>query len=336
MKKRSPLAISIAVVCVVQYLISVPVHSLDLEKATAQADLIVVGRVLSINEEDRTTFEVPTGNLMPATRFRASLRVDHVLKGDLKLHDLFFEFLVPEYPVGLQGVDSGQYSIFFLKKDQNRWTFFDPANPDLPAVPNSKLPPGTPLDRVTAAVAQVLGSPNSTDRDHFRALDALERLRTDFARDLLRQALERSSGPLRLDIARTLDARGDVVGLVVVEDALLKSGGLPENVVASLAGSLRGMKDPSAIPSLSRLAGSNDPRVRLGAAVALRQTASSAAIQPLTHLLNDSDSQVLYYAVVGLGEITHQDEWTPAMDEFEQHKDRYLEYWRNWADSNVH
>jgi len=257
------------------------------------------------------------------------------LKGDLKSQDLLFEFLIPEYPVGLQGVDSGQYSIFFFKKDQNRWTFFDPTNPDLPAVPNGELPPGAPLDRVTAVVAQVLGSPNSTDRDYFRALDALGRLRTDFARDVLRQALEHSSSRLRLDIARTLVARGDIVGLPIVEEALLKSGGLPENVVASLAGSLRGLKDPSAVPSLSRLSGSNNPRVRLGAAVALRQTASSAAIQPLSRLLSDSDSQVLYYAVSGLGEITHQDEWTPAMDEFEQHRARYLEYWRSWVGSNV-
>jgi hypothetical protein len=335
MKKRSLSAISTMVVCLVAYLASVPMHSLDLEKATAQADLIVVGRVLSVDYEGKTSYELPGGTSVPATRFRALLKVDRVLKGDLKSQNLFFEFLIPEYPVGLQGVDVAQYSIFFFKNDQRGCTFFDPTNPDLPAVPNGELPAGAVLDRVAATVAQVLSSPNATESDHFRALDALGRLRTDFARDLLRQALERSSGGLRLDIAKTLVARGDVVGLAVVEAALLRPDGLPENVVAALAGSLRGMKDPGAISSLSRLTRSSDFRVRLGATVALRQTASSAAIAPLSHLLSDSDSQVLYYAVAGLGEITHQDEWTPAMDEFEQHKARYLEYWRNWAGSNV-
>jgi hypothetical protein len=334
MKRRCLLAIPIIVACVAPYAIPIPVHSLDLEKASAEADLIVVGRVLAIEEMENTSLEVTSGTVVLATRYRVTLRVDRVLKGDLSSQDLLFEFLVPEVPTGLKGVDSGQYSIFFLKRDQNRWVFYDPTNPALPAVPNGELPPGTPLDRVTATLAQVLASTNSTDKDYFEVLSALGRLRTDFARDLLRQALERSSGRLRLDIARTLVARGDIVGLAVVEEALLPPGGLPENLVASLAGSLRGIKDPSAVPNLSKLIVSTNSQVRLGAAVALRQTASAAAIEPLSHLLSDSDSEVLYYAVVGLGEITHQDEWTPAIDEFREHEKRYLTYWREWARSN--
>ena len=334
MKKRLLSSVSITLVCLVPYLISAPVHSLDLEKITAQADLIVVGRVLSIEERESTSLELAGGAVVRATRFRATLKVDRVLKGDLKSQDMFFEFLIPEYPTGLRGVDSGQYSIFFLKRDQSRWVFLDPMNPDLPAVPGGELPIGTPLEQVTDAVAQVLVSPASTDRDCFRALDALGRLRTEHAGGLLRQALEHSSGTLRLDVARTLVARGDIAGLAVIEDALLRSGGLPEHVVAGLAGSLRGMKDPSAVPSLSRLIGSNNSLVRLGAAVGLRQTGSSAAIQPLSHLLGDTDPEVLYYAVAGLGEITHQDEWTPAMDEFKQHQSHYLTYWRQWAQMN--
>ena len=235
----------------------------------------------------------------------------------------------------MKGVDSGQYSIFFLRKDQNRWIFYDPTNPDLPAVPGGELSAGTPLDRVTTTLAQVLGSTNSTDRDYFQVLSTLGSLKTDLARDLLRQAMERASGRRRLDIARTLVARNDIVGLRLVEEALLNPGGLPENVVGSLASSLRGIKDSRAVPILSPLIGSSNPQVRLGAAVALRQTSSPAAIEPLAHLLNDGDPEVLYYAVVGLGEITHQDEWTPAIPEFSQHKERYLEYWRRWAQSNL-
>lgn len=328
------LAISLTIVCLVPYLVSVPVRSLDLEKAVAEADLIASGRVVSLDALGDTTVALLGGTVLPASRFRATLKVDRVLKGDLKSQNLFFEFLIPESPVGLKGADSGQYSIFFLKRVQGHWEFFDPTNPDLPAVPDSEMPPGAPLERVTTAVAQVLESPNSSDRDCFRALAALGSLRTDFARDLLRQALADTSGRRRLDIARTLVARGDIAGLIIVEDALLKPSGLPENLVASLASSLRGIKDPNAIPSLTKLAGSDISRVRLGAAVALRQTASPAAIPSLSRLLNDSDTEVLYYAVVGLGEITHQDEWTPAMDEFEKNQARYLAYWRDWAHTN--
>jgi HEAT repeats len=333
MRRRSVLGIFI-IACTAPYVSAVPVHSLDLEKATAHADLIVVGRVSAVDEMENTSLEVTSGTVVPATRYRATLKVDRVLKGDLESQNLFFEFYVPDYPTGLQGVASGQYSIFFLKRDRNRWEFYDPTNPDLPAAPDSEQPTGTPLDRVTATLAQVLGSTSATERDYFQVLSALGRLKTDLSRDLLRQAMERAPGHLRLEIARTLVSRDDTVGLGVVEEALLSPGSLPENLVASLAGSLRGIKDSSAVPTLSKLIASNNSQVRLGAAVALRQTASPAAITPLSRLLRDSDPEVLYYAVVGLGEITHQDEWTPAMDEFREHEKRYLAYWRQWAQSN--
>jgi hypothetical protein len=332
--KKQSLLISIVVVWLVPSVMSVPVHSLDLQRAAAYADLIVVGRVTSIDGGANTSLEVTGGSIVPATRFQATLKVDQVFKGDPKSKELFVEFLVPEYPVGLKGVEAGQYSIFFLKANQGRWEFFDATNPDLPAVPGGEIPAGSSLDRMTAALAQVLLSPSATERDCFRALDALGSLKTTFARNLLKQSMARSSGSLRLEIARTLVAHGDAAGLPVVANALLNSVSLPENITASLAASLRGMKDPRVVPVLSKLAGSNDSRVRLGAAVALRQTASSAAIRPLSHLLNDSDRDVLYYAVSGLGEITHQDEWTPAMDEFELHEGRYLTFWRKWAESN--
>ncbi len=57
-------------------------------------------------------------------------------------------------------------------------------------------------------------------------------------------------------------------------------------------------------------------------------------MEPLSRLLNNSDEQVRYYAVVGLGEITKQDEWTPAFPEFREHEAKYLSYWRDWAASN--
>src|SRR5579859_860930 len=311
-----------------------PVHSFDLEKATTQADLIVVGRALNATEVENTTLELAGGAIVTATRYRATLNIHHVIKGDFNFPDLLLEFLIPESPVGLKGVDSGQYGIFFLKKDQNRWTFFDATNPWLPAVPGSETPTGAPLDRVTSLLVQVLESSGSTETEYFQALTALGRLRTDLSRELLRQALARSSGRSRLYIARTLVAKDDVAGLPVVSQALLEPDGLPGNIVEGLANSLRGLKDPNAVPSLSKLTASSNGRIRLGAVVALRQSGSATAIPALARLLNDPDKEVLYYAVVGLGEITHQDEWTPAMQEFSQHEKRYLDYWRRWAQAH--
>jgi HEAT repeat protein len=147
--------------------------------------------------------------------------------------------------------------------------------------------------------------------------------------------MEASSGELQLRIASRLVARNDIAGLDSVEKALLNPAGLSDYLFASLAGSLGGMKDPRAVPALKRLLATNDQRIVKGVAIALRQSGSADALGPLSNLLSNSDEQVRYYAVVGMGEITKQDEWTPAFPEFREHEAKYLSYWRDWGQSNL-
>ena len=173
------------------------------------------------------------------------------------------------------------------------------------------------------------------DTDLFWVLDALGRLKTDLARDTLRQALKSSSGNIHLDVARTLVARNDVAGLEPVESALLHPSGLSNIMISNLAGSLGGLKDPKSIPALKRLLQTNEQEIARAAVVALRQTRSADALEPLSELLNNNEERVRYHAVAGMGEITGQDEWTPAFDEFRNHEAKYLSYWRNWAASNL-
>ncbi|MGH9497141.1 MAG: HEAT repeat domain-containing protein, partial [Candidatus Sulfotelmatobacter sp.] len=120
-----------------------------------------------------------------------------------------------------------------------------------------------------------------------------------------------------------------------VEDALLHPAGILDRDRLALAGSLGGLKDVRAIPGLTQLSEVADPTTRHYAASALRQTGSPAALPPLAKLLNDADFNTRYYAVAGLGEITHQDEWTPSLDEFRQHEDKCTSYWRHWVEGNV-
>ena len=136
-------------------------------------------------------------------------------------------------------------------------------------------------------------------------------------------------------VASKLIARNDLDGLDLVEKSLLYPAGRSTYLLETLAGSLGGLKDPRAIPALKRLLETNDQRIVKGAAIALRQSGSADALDPLSHLLNNGDEQVRYYAVVGLGEITRQDEWTPTFPEFRQHEDKYLSYWRGWTESNL-
>jgi HEAT repeat protein len=118
---------------------------------------------------------------------------------------------------------------------------------------------------------------------------------------------------------------------------LIQRAGLSDDLHASLAASLGGLKDPKAVPALKRLleANANDQNITKGAAIALRQSGSAEALWPLSRLLTNNNQRVRYYAVVGMGEITRQDEWTPAFPEFLEHEGKYLSHWRDWAASNV-
>lgn len=312
---------------------STVVRQLDVASLTSQADIITIGQIISVTDRGPTTLD-PGAGPIPATAFEAVLQVDQTLKGTSQEQNLFVDFVLPHMPIGIQGVVSGQYGIFFLAAKQNQLRFTDPMHPSLPAVRNVKLPPGTAQDQVTVALGQVLGA-QAPDADLFLALDALGRLETDLARDTLRQALRSTSGNIHLDVARTLVARNDIAGLESVEAALLHPDGLSSNMFLNLAGSLGGLKEPKSVPALKRLIETNNPYIVKGAAIALRQSGSGDAVEPLSRLLNNSDEQVRYYAVVGMGEITRQDEWTPTYPEFREHGAKYLAYWRAWAQSNV-
>jgi HEAT repeats len=310
------------------------IRLLDVASLTSQADIIVIGQIISVTDRGPTTVDVGGGPI-PATDLVAVLQVDQPLKGSPHTQTLSVDFALPQMPIGIKSVVPGQYGIFFLSALQNQLRFTDPMYPALPTVRNVKLLPGAVLEQVTIALGQVLIAAQVSDSDRFVALDGLYRLKTDLARDTLRQALNRSSGNIRLDIARTLVARNDVAGLEPVEAALLHPAGLSSYMISNLAGSLGGLRDPRAIPSLSKLIASDNAETRLGAAIGLRQSRSPAALAPLSRALEDTSPLVRYYAVVGMGEITGQDDWTPAFDEFQKHEAKYLSHWRDWAASNL-
>ncbi len=84
---------------------------------------------------------------------------------------------------------------------------------------------------------------------------------------------------------------------------------------------------------------SEDPHIRQGATAALRNTHDPSAITGLAEAVNDTDQEVRYLGVAGLGEITGQNEWTPSTDTFAREEEKYLQHWRAWLasrkDANV-
>jgi hypothetical protein len=140
---------------------------------------------------------------------------------------------------------------------------------------------------------------------------------------------------VRLRAIAALLARDEISHLVSVQELLLQPVAEPvRGAVDRLASGIwHGVRSPEAIPALERLLRAPDFKVRRGAAQALRNTGSSRAIAGLAEALNDSERDIRYIAVIGLGEITRQNEWSPSIDNFYQHEAYFLSYWRNWVKS---
>jgi len=309
-----------------------PLHPIEIGALTEKADLIVLGEVMSRVREGTTTIDM-SGTLMSAEIVRAEIAVDRALKGTAPTGVISLSFAMPDRPVGYRDVVQGEYRMFFLQRKDDSLSFADPWYGDLPAIREQNPVSGSPLNQVTMVLGRALESTRLSDVEQFEVLDAVRRLHTDLSTEILRQTLQSASGDFKLEVARSLVARNDLAAFAVVKDALLQQTGLPVRLVLDLAGSLNGLSDPRAVPGLAKLTEINDSAIRRPAAEALRRTGSQSAIEPLSKLLGDSEFRVRYSAVVGLGEITHQDEWTPTINEFERNEERYLKHWRLWVDA---
>jgi hypothetical protein len=310
------------------------VHSLDVAALVESSDLIVVGQVSTIRDQGTTHSETPHDSRLEK-RLLAVLSTEKTLKGTATSSDLTFEFTLPEAPGGAQEIRPGQYGIFFLRHNSAGLGLADRDYPRLPALPGFRVPDEPPLDSVIAELAEVLTYPNSTKSERSTALEGLGSVRTKLATEIMERALETSSSSFQLEIASKLVARNDLAGLPIVERALLNPYNLSKNTVSGLTGSLAGLSDPKSIPALRRLMSTEDERVLSSVVIALRQTRSRDALLPLSDLLNNEQQTVRYYAVAGMGEITVQDRWTPTFPEFLKNEAKYLNYWRDWAASNL-
>jgi vesicle coat complex subunit len=58
---------------------------------------------------------------------------------------------------------------------------------------------------------------------------------------------------------------------------------------------------------------------------------ATGAIGALSFALDDVDPDVQHEAVMGLAEIAHQEEWAPTAETFRMDRQRYVTYWKNWA-----
>jgi HEAT repeat protein len=261
----------------------------------------------------------------------ATLRVDRMIKGRSDKPTLLFRFFIPD-SLAYASIVPTQFGMYFLRETQQQeYVVLNPYYPFIVAAPEALTARGSDLNQVVAELAHVITSSRVSPKERSAAIAALDTVKTVAATAALRDAARNKDATLRIQATGALLRRNDISVMSMVENILLRPAESEKPMLGGLAFNLEGVKDPKAIPSLSRLLDAGDVQTRRGAAAALRNTGSLSAIEPLSKGLEDNDIEVRYSAVIGLAEITKQYAHGPAMDLYMQDEQRYLTYWRNWA-----
>jgi HEAT repeats len=315
-------------------LVSMPGPTLNLDNLTRDSTTIVTGEIVSLNETGKTKIQY-NGSELDVLVQTGLIRADQILKGDRPSRPLTFQTYVAETPIGWASPRTNLYSVFFLQADSsgnNHFTsLYYPAFPAIPAVSTE----GADIDKVIAAISGPVSSQQTTLNEKTNAIFLMSRSKSAAATSALREALKNSIQEVQLSAAGALLERNDTTGLDSVKEALLQepqgqSNVLRHNLTVAVA---QGLHDPKAIPALRQLAASTDATVRRAAASSLMHMRSPEAIASLKSLLDDTDFEARYYAVVGLAETTNHVDWRPNMDVFRADEDKYLRHWRNWSEN---
>ncbi len=313
-----------------------PVPSLNLALLTQEAELIVIGEVVSVKSEGVSDFIVG-GQPIMAYKMTATLKSDRFIKGVSTAKAISFRFRMPKNSIGYASIAPGQFGMFFLRESSDLELV--PANPYYPFVVASHTPPvtmGTDSEQVVAEVAQVLTTAREPLDSCKRAIEVLSRVRSEAPTEAVTAALlqgaQNADVSTRLLASAALLRRNDISTLGMVESILMR---LPTNIDQEARPALifaiqDGVRDSAAVPTLAHLLNAPDSQVRRAAAAALRHTSADTAIYPLSKALRDNDREVRYQAVLGLAQITDQPEWGPPLDLFERKEEHYLNYWKDW------
>ncbi len=312
---------------------AIPAPGLDVADLVARADIVAAGRVGAVVDHGEAFVDTPSGRRVPARSMTAELLVDYMLKGPADVSAVQLRFVVPDEFIGYGSVTPGSYRVFFLKRKGDYHEFVSVHYPSVIAVPGVRIQHRSALDRVASAVAAVLRSPDAPPQRKQEAIYVLSYTGGPVSVSALRAGLMDDDEMLRLSAAAALLLLGDVSALPAAEEALLHpdTNLSPELLHNVRAGIRLGVKDEAAVPSLARILSAGDTEARRAAVEALRNTNSPSAIAALAKALEDADTDVRYVAVIGLAEITGQNEWRPGPDEFAEDDARYLRYWRDWA-----
>ena len=237
--------------------------------------------------------------------------------------------------MGYAGITVGDVGVFFLRSSKKQFRFTSVHYPYLVAARICERSSAVaPLRAIVAELQCVLNEKDGTSVRRLAVVDALDRIPAEDSTAVLKSAAANPEPAIRWRAVSALLKRNDLTELnaaaVVLTEASVDALEDTRHNLAYAIGS--GVRNPAAIPALRRLIHGNDVVVRRASAEALRSMRNAQTIDGLIEALNDSDKQVRYFGVIGLAEITGDDEWAPSTDYFIQNEEAaFLLHWREWA-----
>lgn len=327
----------IAALCIAQTCFAMPMPHPNIPHMVHDSTLIVIANVGQVKYSGPT--QVPfNGRMLLGEKYLAHAVALYSLMGHSP-RQFTVEFAIPTTDVGYGSVRPG-VRMLFLKSSGPAYSPADPYYPDFPALasPPAELEGKTTVQQVFAELAGVVASADASVTDRRDVLFWSFMIPQDnvlFLRDLIIGAHNSPDPSVHWWIEAELINRNDVSQFPEVCDAL-SSGTLPPDEQRKLLYAIgTRLTNQKALPGLTKLLGASSPEVRAAAAEAMGHVGSSSATEALAHALHDPDSNVRYYAIRALDDITGQPGWGPGPAEYEEHGDKYLQHWLDWARQNL-
>jgi hypothetical protein len=312
-------------------------HALDIERLLTDSDFVAVGTIESVSDLGEQAI-VANGKEYRAMSKEGMLKVDTVLKGEALQSPVRFVFSIPEQALDYRGVLAGSYRVVFLRKTSSgSFEFADHSYPTLAAVPGVSISnQQTGVETILNFVEAVLVSKVPVSLKH-EAISELRNSNSPSVARALRSAANDANLEISLDAVSELLARNDISAMPLAERYLVRpQPQVPTYLLRNISAAIESrVKDPRAIPALTRLLSATDIDTVRAAASALRATGVTAALPSLARALKSPDFQTRYYAIIGMAEISNQPDWRPSVAEFRSAEKKYLDFWQSWAEEHL-
>jgi hypothetical protein len=315
--------------------LATPVHagivavpgSRDLQGSFAKSDVVVRGRVASVQSEGTT------GSYLRQTAF---IIVDRTYKGDAQQTSVRASFDQPADPNYCSvnpclRLHEGDYRLFFLKRiDTSLWISAEDSPISVPSVKEAGSRSSSPVASLVADMLVGATSPSRDDR--VAALQILCDLRAPTEPTRLSALLPASDAEERGWILLTLlrSGRNEILPSVAAYLDVSSTDPRVRSVQAVLLGQLSSLRDRKAARLLERMSESRNQDVRARSVEALRNIADPESLPILIRRLDDSIQAIRYDALMGIGDIAARDDLRPSFEAFRKNELPYLAAAREW------